>query len=285
MGRNDMIDRLSLLQKLGVYAATFVFLLFLLMPFIEMLRVSLRPMSHLMTADFTWWSEDFSLQAYRDMWVTVPLLGRYIFNSIFIAVSVTAITMVVVIPAAYAYARLEFPFKALSLGGFLAVNMFTGAVLLIPLYRVLRSLGMLNTYWAMIVPGVAFLIPTGIWLLRSYLEKIPRELEEAAFVDGASRLYTLRRVVIPLAVPGLIVVGTAVFIGAYAQQFLFAITFNNVREIQPLPAGLFEFIGYQDTTWNEMMAAALTGVLPVMLLFLFLQKYLVAGLTAGAVKE
>ncbi len=280
-----MIDRLTLLQKIGVYFATFVFLLFILMPFIEMIRVSLRPMSHLMTADFTWWSEDFSLQAYRDMWVTVPLLGRYIFNSIFIAASVTLVTMIVVIPAAYAYARLEFPFKALSLGGFLAVNMFTGAVLLIPLYRVLRTLGILNTYWAMIIPGVAFLIPTGIWLLRSYLEKIPKELEEAAYVDGASRLYTLRRVVIPLAIPGLIVVGTAVFIGAYAQQFLFAITFNNVREIQPLPAGLFEFVGYQDTTWNELMAAALTGVLPVMLVFLFLQKYLVAGLTAGAVKE
>ena len=280
-----MIDRLTLLQKIGVYIATFFFLLFILMPFIEMIRVSLRPMSHLMTADFTWWSEDFSLQAYRDMWVTVPLLGRYIFNSIFVASAVTAITMVVVIPAAYAYARLEFPFKALSLGGFLAVNMFTGAVLLIPLYRVLRSLSMLNTYWAMIIPGVAFLIPTGIWLLRSYLEKIPKELEEAAYVDGASRLYTLRRVVIPLAVPGLIVVGTAVFIGAYAQQFLFAITFNNVREIQPLPAGLYEFIGYQDVTWNEMMAAALTGITPVMIVFLFLQKYLVAGLTAGAVKE
>jgi multiple sugar transport system permease protein len=280
-----MIDRLTLLQKIGVYCATFLFLLFILMPFIEMIRVSLRPMSHLMTADFSWWSDDFSLQAYRDMWVTVPLLGRYIFNSIFIAASVTVVTMIVVIPAAYAYARLEFPFKSLSLGGFLAVNMFTGAVLLIPLYRVLRSLGMLNTYWAMIIPGVAFLIPTGIWLLRSYLEKIPKELEEAAYVDGASRLYTLRRVVIPLAIPGLIVVGTAVFIGAYAQQFLFAITFNNVREIQPLPAGLFEFVGYQDTTWNELMAAALTGVLPVMLVFLFLQKYLVAGLTAGAVKE
>jgi hypothetical protein len=80
-----MIDRLTLLQKIGVYFATFVFLLFILMPFIEMIRVSLRPMSHLMTADFTWWSEDFSLQAYRDMWNTVPLLGRYIFNSIFIA--------------------------------------------------------------------------------------------------------------------------------------------------------------------------------------------------------
>ena len=280
-----MIDRLTLLQKIGVYIATFLFLLFVLMPFIEMIRVSLRPMSHLMTAEFSWWSEDFSLQAYRDMWKTVPLLGRYIFNSIFIASCVTAITMVVVIPAAYAYARLDFPFKALSLGGFLAVNMFTGAVLLIPLYRVLRSLSLLNTYWAMIIPGVAFLIPTGIWLLRSYLEKIPRELEEAAYVDGASRLYTLRRVVIPLAVPGLIVVGTAVYIGAYAQQFLFAITFNNVREIQPLPAGLFEFVGYQDTTWNELMAAALTGITPVMVVFLFLQKFLVAGLTAGAVKE
>lgn len=280
-----MMDRLNLWQKIGLYFAVFLFLLFILMPFIEMFRVSLRPMSHLMTADFTWWSDDFSWQAYRDMWKTVPLLGRYIVNSIFIAGAVTALTMVAVIPAAYAYARLDFPYRALSLGGFLAVNMFTGAVLLIPLYRVLRSLGMLNTYWAMIIPGVAFLIPTGIWLLRSYLEKIPRELEEAAFVDGASRLYTLRRVVIPLAVPGLIVVATSVFIGAYAQQFLFAITFNNVRELQPLPAGLFEFIGYQDTTWNEMMAAALTGVLPVMLFFLILQKYLVAGLTAGAVKE
>jgi multiple sugar transport system permease protein len=280
-----MMDRLNLWQKIGLYIAVFAFLLFILMPFIEMFRVSLRPMSHLMTADFTWWSDDFSWQAYRDMWKTVPLLGRYILNSIFISTAVTLTTMVVVIPAAYAYARLDFPYRALSLGGFLAVNMFTGAVLLIPLYRVLRSLGLLNTYWAMIIPGVAFLIPTGIWLLRSYLEKIPKELEEAAFVDGASRLYTLRRVVIPLAVPGLIVVATSVFIGAYAQQFLFAITFNNVRELQPLPAGLFEFIGYQDTTWNEMMAAALTGVLPVMLFFLILQKYLVAGLTAGAVKE
>jgi multiple sugar transport system permease protein len=204
---------------------------------------------------------------------------------VFIAGAVTLITMILVIPAAYAYARLEFPFKSVSLGAFLAVNMFTGAVLLIPLYRVLRTLGFLNTYWAMIIPGVAFLIPTGIWLLRSYLEKIPKELEEAAYVDGASRLYTLRRVVLPLAVPGLIVVSVAVFIGAYAQQFLFAITFNQVREYQPLPAGLFEFIGYQEVVWNQMMAAALIGVLPVLFIFLFLQKYLVAGLTAGAVKE
>jgi multiple sugar transport system permease protein len=280
-----LMDRYSGLQKIGIYAAIAVFLVFMLLPFFEMFMTSLRPMEHLFRSPYQFWSDEFSFGAYERMWVTVPLLGRYIANSIFIALSVTGLTMIFVIPAAYAYARLEFPFKSASLGIFLGVNMFTGAVLLIPLYRVLRTLGMLNTYWAMIIPGVAFLIPTGIWLLRSYLEKIPKELEEAAYVDGASRLYTLRRVVLPLAVPGLIVVGVSVFIAAYAQQFLFAITFNNIREYQPLPAGLFEFIGYQTTTWNEMMAAALVGVLPVMVIFLFLQKYLVAGLTAGAVKE
>ena len=104
-------------------------------------------------------------------------------------------------------------------------------------------------------------------------------------VGAPLSLLTLLVVLPILWLVGLIVVGTAVYIGAYAQQFLFAITFNNVREIQPLPAGLFEFVGYQDTTWNELMAAALTGITPVMIVFLFLQKFLVAGLTAGAVKE
>ena len=280
-----LIDRYTLLQKIGIYAAIAVFLTFILLPFAEMFRTSLSPMSHLFHEPYELWTDEFSFAAYSTMWVKVPLLLRYIWNSIFIATVVTALTMLFVIPAAYAYARLDFPFKALTLGTFLSVNMFTGAVLLIPLYRVMMALHLLNTYWAMIIPGVAFLIPTGIWLLRGYLEKIPRELEEAAYVDGASRLYTLRRVVLPLAVPGLIVVGVSVFIGAYAQQYLFAVTFNQVPELQPLPAGLNQFIGYQTVEWNQMMAAALTGVLPVMIVFFFLQKYLVAGLTAGAVKE
>ena len=150
-----------------------MFLTFILLPFFEMFMASLRPLEHLFRSPYQFWSDDFSFRAYRDMWTTVPLLGRYIVNSIYIAGMVTALTMVFVIPAAYAYARLDFPFKRATLGLFLAVNMFTGAVLLIPLYRVLRTLGLLNTYWAMIVPGVAFLIPTGIWLLRSYLAKIP----------------------------------------------------------------------------------------------------------------
>ena len=280
-----MMDRYKWWQVVGIYAALAVFLGFILLPFVDMFKTSLRPLEHLFSSPYRFWANDLTFKAYSDMWKTVPKLDLFIWNSVFIATMVTLITMIIVIPAAYAYARLDFPLKSASLALFLSVNMFAGAVLLIPLYRVLRALGLLNTYWAMIVPGVAFLIPTGIWLLRSYLEKIPRELEEAAYMDGASRLYTLRRVVLPLAVPGLIVVSVAIFIGAYAQQFLFAITFNQNQDYQPLPAGLFQFIGYQSVQWNEMMAAALTGVLPVMLIFLFLQKYLVAGLTAGAVKE
>ncbi len=166
-----MMDRYTLLQKVGIYAAIAVFLTFVLLPFFEMFMASLRPLEHLFRSPYQFWSDDFSFDAYSQMWVTVPLLGRYIWNSIYIASMVTGLTMIFVIPAAYAFARLEFPFKNATLAAFLGVNMFTGAVLLIPLYRVLRTMGLLNTYWAMIVPGVAFLIPTGIWLLRSYLEK------------------------------------------------------------------------------------------------------------------
>ncbi|MCU0903006.1 MAG: carbohydrate ABC transporter permease [Tabrizicola sp.] len=280
-----MMDRYTLLQKIGIYFGIGVFLIFILLPFFEMFMTSLKPLNHIFRSPYQFWSDDFSFDAYTRMWERVPLLGRYIWNSIFIATAVTVIAMIVIVPAAYAYARLDFPFKTQSLGLFLSVNMFAGAVLLIPLYKLMRQLGLLNTYWAMIIPGVAFLIPTGIWLLRGYLEKIPKEMEEAAFMDGASRLYTLRRVILPLAGPGLVVVATTVFITAYAQQYLFAVTFNSNGDLHPLPVGLLQFIGYQQVEWNMMMAAALTGIMPVLLVFLFLQRYLVAGLTAGAVKE
>ena len=171
------------------------------------------------------------------------------------------------------------------LAAFLAVNMVQGAVLIIPLFKVMQQLGLLNTYFAMIAPGTAFVIPTGIWLLRSYLQKIPKELEEAAWADGAGRIYTLVRVIIPIATPGIMVVAIATFITAYAQQFLYALTFNSVNELNPLPVGLFQFFGRQTVVWNELMAASLVGILPVLIVYVFLQRHIVAGLTAGAVKE
>ena len=272
-------------EKILIYFGIFVFMTFILLPFIEMFYASLRPLDHLFRSPYQFYSDDLSFWAYQEMWNTVPMLGRYIFNSFFLASCVAILTLIFVIPAAYAYARFKFPAKNTSLYILLAINMFSGAVILIPLYKLLRTLGLLNSYQSMIIPGVAFLIPTAIWLLKSYFEKIPIDLEEAAFVDGASRVQILRHIIAPLSTPGLVVVGIYAFIGAYAQQFLFAITFNQKKEFMPIPTGLYEFIGYQSVKWNEMMAAALVGMLPVLLLFVFLQKYIVEGLTAGAVKN
>ncbi len=279
------MDKYNLFEKIILYLGILIFMTFILLPFVEMFYASLRPLDHLFRSPYQFFSDDLSFWAYGEMWNTVPMLGRYIFNSFFLATSVTVITILFVIPAAYSYARFNFPGKNSSLYLLLAINMFSGAVLLIPLYKLLRTLGLLNSYQAMIVPGVAFLIPTSIWLLKSYFEKIPIDLEEAAFVDGASRIQILRHIITPLSTPGLVVVSLYIFIGAYAQQFLFAITFNSKKEYMPIPAGLYEFIGYQTIKWNEMMAASLVGIAPVLIIFIFLQKYLVEGLTAGAVKN
>lgn len=279
------MDRMRPWQTALVYVGMFLFLLFMLLPFIEMFFVSLRPLTHIFRSPYQFWSDDFSLIAYISIWETVPRLPRYIFNSIFLATTTTVLALAFIVPAAYSYARFQFRGKAVSLSIFIGVNMFSGAVLLIPLYKLLRSFGLLNSYLSMIIPGTAFLIPTGIWLLKSYIEKIPIELEEAAWVDGASRLYILRHVILPLAVPGLIVIAVATFIGAYAQQFLFAITFNSDRDYMPLPAGIFEFVGYQSVKWNELMAASIVGILPVLAVFFVLQRYLLDGLTAGALKK
>ena len=279
------MNKYNIFEKIFLYISIAIFLTFILLPFVEMFYASLRPLDHLFRSPYQFYSDDLSFWAYSEMWNTVPRLGRYIFNSFFLASCVAIITLLFVIPAAYSYARFSFPAKNVSLYLLLAVNMFSGPVLIIPLYKVLRSVSLLNTYYAMIVPGVAFLIPTSIWLLKSYFQKIPIELEEAAFVDGASRLQILRHIITPLSTPGLLVVGMYAFISAYAQQFLYAISFNQKKEYMPLPAGLYEFIGYQTIKWNEMMAASLVGILPVLLVFIFLQKYIVEGLTAGAVKN
>ena len=279
------MDKYSLPLKIFLYLSITVFFIFILLPFVEMFYASLRPLKHIFRSPYQFYSDDLSFWAYREMWNTVPLLGRYIFNSFFMAITVTFFTLLFVIPAAYSYARFNFPFKQGSLWVLLAVNMFSGAVLLIPLFKLLRYFDLLNTYFAMIVPGIAFCIPTSIWLLKAYFEKIPVESEEAAYCDGASRMDILFRIIAPLSTPGIAVTAIYAFIQAYAQQFLFAITFNSIREYMPIVSGLTEFIGYQSVKWNEMMAASIVGVFPVLIVFIFLQKYIVEGLTAGAVKN
>ncbi|MFC3162519.1 carbohydrate ABC transporter permease [Ciceribacter thiooxidans] len=281
---SSMINRYRWYEIAGIYTGIAIFLTFVLAPFVEGFLVSLKPLSQLFSSPYRFWPENGSFEAYRTMWVSVPGFARYIFNSFFISGVATLVVLLLVVPAAYAFARFDFRGRGPLLGAFLAVNMFSGAVLLIPLFRLMRSFGVLNTYLAMIVPGAAFLIPTAIWLLRTYMMRIPRELEEAAYVDGAGYFYTFRRVVLPLAAPGIAVVAITTFIGAYAQQFIFALTFNSKTEYMPLPIGLFAYFGRQEVVWNELMAASFVGIAPALIVIFFLQRYLVSGLTAGAVK-
>lgn len=280
-----MIHRYTRAERVGLYAAIAVFLAFILAPFGEALLVSLRPLDQVFQVPWRLVSGEVTARAYVDMWSSVPGLPRYILNSFLIAVSVTVLALACIIPAAYSVSRFAYPGRDGLLGAFLAVNMVGAAVLIIPLYKLMLTLGLLNTYLAMILPGAAFLVPTGIFLMRSYFLRIPKELEDAAYVDGASRLYTLRRVILPVALPGIVVVAITVFIGAYAQQFLFALTFNSVDAYHPLPVGLLQFFGRERILWNELMAASLVGIAPVLVVYVFLQRYIVAGLTAGAVKE
>ncbi len=254
-------------------------------PFLEGFLVSLKPLAQLFSSPYRFWPKTGSFRAYVTMWESVPGFARYIFNSFLISTVVTVIVLILVVPAAYAFARFDYRGMGLMLGAFLAVSMFSGTVLLIPLFRLMRTLGLLNTYFAMIVPGVAFLIPSAIWLLRTYMMRIPVELNEAACMDGASQFYAFRRVILPIARPGIILVAITTFIGAYAQQFVFALSFNSKTEYMPLPVGLFAQFGTQEVIWNELMAASFVGITPALIIFFFLQRDLVCGLTAGAVKQ
>ena len=280
-----MIHRYTMWEKIGLYAAILVFLSFVLAPFLEAILVSLRPLDQVFQVPWRLISDEITTSPYVEMWSSVPGLPRYILNSFLIAVCVTVLALICIIPAAYSFSRFSYRGRDGLLGAFLAVNMVGAAVLIIPLYKLMLALGLLNTYLAMILPGAAFLVPTGIFLMRSYFLRIPKELEDAAYVDGASRLYTLWRVILPVSLPGIMVVAITVFIGAYAQQFLFALTFNSVDAYHPLPVGLLQFFGRERILWNELMAASLVGITPVLVVYVFLQRYIVAGLTAGAVKE
>ncbi|MGD2178459.1 MAG: carbohydrate ABC transporter permease [Anaerolineae bacterium] len=277
--------RRSRIGTIGIYLALGVFLLFLMLPFVEMFLASIKPLKQVFSVPHTLLPETVYLKTYtHDLWKTVPLLPRYLLNSLVISSAVTIISLIAATPAGYAFSRFTFPGRRYLLFMTLAINMFSPVVLLVPLFRTMRAYHLLNTYWSMILPGAAFLLPFAIWMMTGYFGKIPKALEEAAWVDGATRLQTLRQVVLPLAAPGLVTVATYAFVSSWGQQFIFALSFNTIREIMPIPQGLYEYFGQVVVLWNELMAASLIGILPVILVFLFLQRYLIQGLTAGAVK-
>ncbi|HUF36325.1 MAG TPA: carbohydrate ABC transporter permease [Gemmatimonadales bacterium] len=212
----------------------------------------------------------------RNFWVPVR-------NSLVVAGTTTLFCVTIGGLCAYALARLEFRGRRLLLIGILAVGMFPQISVVSPLYLLLRALRLINTYPGLILPYLTFAMPLTIWLLVGFFRQLPAELEEAAMVDGASRLRAFREVIVPLALPGLATTGILTFVYSW-NEFLFALSFTLGPERQTVPVAIALFRGQYQVPWGQILAAALVATAPVTLLVLAFQRRIVQGLTAGAVK-
>ena len=212
----------------------------------------------------------------REFWVPIR-------NSLIVAGSTTVVCVTVGGLCAYALARLRFRGKTALLGLILAVSVFPQISVVSPLYLLLRSLRLINTYPGLVLPYLTFAMPLTVWLLVGYFRQLPAELEEAAMVDGASRLRTMREVIWPLALPGLAATAILTFVYSW-NEFLFALSFTLGPERQTVPVAIALFRGQYQVPWGQILAAAIVATAPVALLVLLFQRRIVQGLTAGAVK-
>jgi ABC-type glycerol-3-phosphate transport system permease component len=212
----------------------------------------------------------------RDFWVPIR-------NSLIVAGATTAICVTLGALCAYALARLRFRGKVPLLGLILAVSVFPQISVVSPLYLLLRSLHLINTYPGLILPYLTFAMPLTVWLLVGFFRQLPAELEEAAMVDGASRLRAFGEVILPLALPGLAATAILTFVYSW-NEFLFALSFTLGPERQTVPVAIALFRGQYQVPWGQILAAAIVATAPVALLVLAFQRRIVQGLTAGAVK-
>jgi multiple sugar transport system permease protein len=207
----------------------------------------------------------------------------YLKNSIVIATATMALTLLLAIPAAYALARFRLRGARLIILAVLVAQMLPSALLVMPLFVTVRSVGLYGSQLAVIIADTALALPLGIILLQTSFRQVPVEVEEAAWVDGASRSTTLRRVVVPLVRPGLVAVAVLSFLTAWGE-FVFALSFLPDVENQPISLGVFQFVGMYKTQWDSMMAFATVVAIPAVIALLLLRGQFVSGLTAGSVK-
>jgi ABC-type glycerol-3-phosphate transport system permease component len=225
---------------------------------------------------------DLTLDHYRALFRERGFLVP-IRNSLVVAASTTLLCVSLGSLCAYAVARLSFPGKGLVLAFVLAVAMFPQISIVSPLYLLLRELGLINTYPGLVLPYLTFAMPLAVWLLVGFFRQLPPELEDAARVDGASRLRAFREVVLPLSLPGIATTAILTFLYAW-NEFLFALSFTVGPERQTVPVAIALFRGRYQVPWGEVLAAVVVATVPVALLVLLFQRRIVRGLTAGSVK-
>ncbi|MEU8842472.1 carbohydrate ABC transporter permease [Streptomyces roseus] len=271
-----------------VIRAVFLTLLsgFVLLPVYVMVTSSLKPLQDV-AGRFRWIPSGLTLRPYIDIWHTVPL-ARYFVNSLIVAGAATAASVVIAVFAAYAVSRHRFRGRRLFTVTVLSTQMFPGILFLLPLFLIFVNIGnatgiaLYGSRGALILTYLTFSLPFSIWMLIGYFDSVPRDLDEAATVDGCGPIGALLRVVVPAAVPGIVAVAVYAFMTAWGEVLFASVMTNDTT--RTLAVGLQGYSTQTDVYWNQIMAASLVVSIPVVAGFLLLQKYLVAGLTAGAVK-
>lgn len=268
-------------RKIGLVVAQIVLGGFVLVPFAWMVSVSLKRANEPFAIPARLWPLHPTLANYAHAFL--PQFRRYMLNSTILSVSTMVIAITVGLLAAYAFSRFRVRGFGVLLLGIIVAQMFPVATLIIPLYKIMRGLHLLNTYPGLITAYITITLPVATWMLLGFIRHIPRELEEAALIEGATRLQAFLRVVVPLARPG--IAATAVWIAVVTwQEFIFALAFTSTKDMRTVSVGMNDFIGQYGIRYGEMMASAVVVSIPIMVVFFFLQRQFVAGLTAGATK-
>ena len=263
-----------------VYPLAALLVLVSLFPFAWMALSSVKELRELYTVPPTWIPQAPTLANYKKV-VFASTIPRYFLNSAIIALGSTMIALVFAVPAAYGFARFRFGGRRFCQACILAGQMLPTAAIIVPLFIVLRVLGLLNTYAGLILVYLILTLPLSIWMLISYFRAIPFDVEEAAVVDGASRLGVLLRITFPLSLPGVVAVFIYSFITAW-NEFIFALCFALDSRVRTLPIGLAEFSTEFNTDWGAVMAASMVMTVPVLIMFFAMQRLFISGLMSGA---
>ena len=269
-------------QRLSVYLAIFGWLVFALGPYLWMLITSLKPPTELNLFPVRYLPIEATLNAYTLLFTTTSF-ARYFLNSSVVAFGTVVATTTVAVLAAYALSRFRIPGKQYILISLLVTQLIPAVLLVVPLFLSLRSIGLLNTWWGLIIVHSAFATPFTTWLMTGFLDALPKELDEAALIDGCSYLGAFRWVIAPLLAPGIAASATYVFIYSW-NEFIYALTFTSSDAARTLPIGLHNFIGEYIIRWDLLTAGGVISVIPTVLFFMLVQRHLIAGLTSGAVK-
>jgi multiple sugar transport system permease protein len=275
-----MVKKESTLRRLLlIHLPMLVILSFTLGPYLWMIATSITEEKRLFTEGPSLLHATFD--NYRRLFDTVGF-HQNLLHSFIIAAGTVVVGLTLSVTAAYAFSRFRFRGQRILLLQFLLINMFPIVLLILPLFVLMRKLSLLDTHIGLIIANATIAIPFSVWMMTSYMNGIPKSLDEAAMTDGCSRLGTLWRVVLPLCLPGIVATGIYIFITAW-NEYLYALTLGG-RHVRPITVAIQTLIGEYEVEWGLLTAGGILGALPATVLFLLVQKRLIGGLTQGAVK-